>query len=137
MPWTYEHNQTLQLVEVVYKGYITASDLRESTSEFIALEKEKGLNRFLINTTEMKLDSSLMDIYKLPTEQYIEENADRQGRVAIVPPTCPRTKGAVRFYETVCKNRGWIVQVFSERQAAVDWLTGSSSSNKPDAGDGL
>ena len=137
MPWTYKHNQTLQIVEVVYEGCITASDVREITSEFIALEKEKGLNRFFIDTTEMKLEASLLDAYRLPTEQYIEEKADRLGRVAIIPPTCPKSKEVVRFYETVCINRGWMVRIFSERQEAIDWLTGSDSSNKTDAGDGL
>ena len=89
MPWTYKHNPTLQIVEVAYTGVITARDLRESTSEFIALEKEKGMNRFLIDTTEMKFTGSLVDIYDLPNKQYPEEEADRHGRVAVVLSTSP------------------------------------------------
>jgi hypothetical protein len=52
MPWTYKHNPTLKIAEVAYSGSTTARDLRESTSEFIALEKEKGIYRFLIDTSE-------------------------------------------------------------------------------------
>ena len=136
MPWIYEHNPTLQIIEVVYAGDITARDLRESNSEFIALEKEKGMNRFLVDATGMKLDANLVDLYNIPTQQYVEEKADRQGRVAVLLPTSTRAKKAVEFFETVCRNRGWLVQVFSERQKALDWLTFSSPSNKPHAGDG-
>lgn len=136
MPWTYEHNPVLQIIDVVYAGNITARDLRESTSELIALGKEKGINRFLLDTTEMKLDTNLVDLYDLPTQQYVEEKADRQGRIAVILPKSTRARKAAEFFETVCRNRGWLVQVFSERQGAVDWLTLSSPSNKPHAGDG-
>ena len=123
MPWAYEINPQLQIVEVVYEGEITARDLRESTSEFIALEKKKGMNRFLVETTRIKLASSLIDLYNLPSKQYLDEEADRLGRVAIVLPTCPKTKEAIRFYETVCRNRGWMVRAFLERKEALNWLT--------------
>ena len=133
MPWTYEYNTTLQIVEVEYTGEITAVELRESTSAFIALEADKGLNRFLVDTTEMKIASSMADIYDLPTKQYLEEQADRRGRVALMLPDCPKTKEAVLFYEDVCRNRGWMVQAFSKRQEAVDWLTAGSSTEQSDA----
>ena len=130
MPWSYKHNPTLQIVEVFYSGEITARDLGESSSALIALEKEKGMNWFLIDATEMKLTASLLDVYDLPTKQYLEESADRFGRVAVLLPSCSKTREAVQFYETVCKNRGWMVQVFSNRQEAIDWLTYHHSSYK-------
>jgi hypothetical protein len=128
MPWSYEINATLQIVEVLYEGDISERELRESNSELIGLQQDKGLNRFLVDATEVKLASSLMVFYDLPTKQYIEEQADRLSRVAILPPTDPDAREAARFYETVCRNRGWLVQVFSERQEAVDWMTGPGGS---------
>ena len=135
MPWTSKHNPALQIVEVVYAGEITARELHESSSAFIALEKEKGINWFLVDATKMKLTASLLDVYDLPTKQYLEEKADRLGRVAVILPSCSKTREAVQFYETVCRNRGWMVQTFSKRQEAVDWLTYSYSSNNSDAVD--
>ena len=131
MPWAYKCIPTLQMVEVEYSGEITAHDLHESTSEFISLEKEKGLNKFLVDTTDMNLASSYIDVYDLPTKQYLEEKADRKGRVAIIPPDCAKTRDTVRFYEDVCRNRGWMVQVFSNRQEAEAWLTGGRHSGQP------
>ncbi len=128
MPWTYNFNATLQIVEVAYSGSTTARDLQESTSEFIALEKEKRINRFLIDTSEMELTASIMDVYNLPDKQYLEEEAERSGRVALILSTAAREREAVNFYETVCKNRGWQVKTFLEHQGAVNWLTRGTAS---------
>lgn len=125
MPWTYRENPNLQIIEVAYSGITTANDLQESTSDLIALEREKGLNRFLVDTTEMVYSGSLVDVYNLVSKQYIQEGADRNGRVAVILPTFSRDKETVNFYETVCKNRGWNVKVFLARQEAVNWLTSS------------
>ncbi len=137
MPWTYKYNPTLQIVEVVLAGTITGHDLRESTSELIALEKEKGMNQFFIDTIEMEYSGSLTDVHDVPAKQYLEAGADKFGRVALVLPTSPRNREAVQFYVTVCKNRGWFVEAFSTPREAISWLICTTSSNKPDARDGL
>ena len=136
MPWTYKINPTLKIVEVSYSGSTSARDLKESTSASIALEKEKSMNRFLIDASKMKFSASLTDLYNLSDKQYIEEEAERSGRVALILLTSPKETEAVSFYETACKNRGWNVQAFSERQEAVNWLTGDISAINPNDGDG-
>lgn len=125
MAWTYSLNPELPFVAVEFSGNITARDLKEATSALISLEKGKGINRFLIDCTDMVLEASLLDVYNLPAKQYIDENADRNGRVALVFPESgsPKEKEAVQFYETVCTNRGWDVRAFSEHPDAVAWLT--------------
>jgi hypothetical protein len=60
----------------------------------------------------------------------VEEAASRQAKVAVMLPASKEAREAVQFYELACKNNGWRVQVFSERQSALDWLAG----NKSDSG---
>ena len=121
MPWSYVRNSELKIVDVVYKGEISASDLRESTSEFIVLEKREALNRFLIDADEMSLapNTSLFDVLDLPAKQYVEEEADRAGRVAVYLSASSKAQDTVQFYETACTNRGWMVKVFRGRQEAL------------------
>ena len=134
MPWNYDYNPTLEIIEVVYAGRITERDLHESASELIALEKEKGLNQFLIFITDdMEYAGSLTVVHDMPAKKYLEAGADRSGRVALVLPTSPENRKVVQFYETVCKNRGWFVEAFSVPREAICWLVCTSSSNKPDA----
>ena len=125
MPWSYERNVTLGVVEVVYSGTVSAGDLRESTETCIGLEKQEGLNRFLVDATDMTLDpdASLLDIFNLPAAQYEEQEADRQGRLAVYVSESSKSVDVVRFYETACVNRGWMVKMFFARQDAVEWLT--------------
>ena len=130
MPWTYTVNRELNIVEVIYAGITSAQDLQESTSAFISMEKEKSINRFLIDTSKMELTASLTDVYNLPDKQYVEEQAQRSGRVALVLSASTREREAVKFYETTCKNRGWNVQAFTQRRDALNWLTGSVPAGK-------
>lgn len=129
MPWTYKQDPSYQMIEAVLSGRVTKQDLQELTSALITLGKKESINRFLIGTTEMELVASNIDIYNLADQQYIQEEADRIGRVAVILPTSPRGKEAAKFYEIVCTNRGWSVRIFSERHAAINWLTTKTSSN--------
>ena len=123
MPWTYKINQALEMVEVSYIGTVTAKDLHESTSELIGLQKEKGFLKYLVDTTEMEIEASYSDIYDIPGKQYIEEGADRNGRVAVILSTDPVQKDAAQFYELMCQIMWWKARAFPERQEAVNWLT--------------
>jgi len=127
MPWSYKHNPELRIYEVRYKGKVTAHDLQQSSSELIALQKANDVNRYLVDATDMQFSGSLVDVYDIPHAQYEEEGADRSGRVAVVLPRELRSKEAVIFYETVCRNRGWDAQAFSAFDEAVSWLTSSGS----------
>ncbi len=122
MPCTYQIDEALGIIDAVFADDVSSQDLKDITSEFIRLEKEPGINRFLIDTTRINIKASFMDIYYLPNRQYIEEDADREGRVALILPEDKKQREYAQFYETVCVNRGWNVKTFQQRQQALDWL---------------
>lgn len=124
MTWTYDYDSKKMIVELTYSGDTSARDLKDSTSELIAFGEKKGVSLVLIDTTDMKYRSSLVDIYDLPAKQYVNENANRLGRTALILPTCTKSREAAKFYETVCRNRGWMVRAFPTRMEAMDWLMG-------------
>ena len=135
MPWNALHHQKLNIVELVFTGSTTAKDLQEGTSKCIALGKEHETNRFLVDGEELELSVTLTDIYKLIDEQYVIEQADRTSRIAVVRPRSPQAQEGVRFYETVCMNRGWAAKITSTRKEAVDWLLGRDTADNTDVGD--
>ncbi len=126
MTWTYGHNPDLAFVDVAFIGSTTARDLQECTSKMIAIEKDQGINRFLVDTREMALDASLLDVHQLPAEQYVVEQADRHGKLALILSTSRFEHQAGTFYRDACQNRGWIVEAFLDRQAAINWLTNAA-----------
>lgn len=136
MTWTVDYNSTLGLIDLVFVSNITGPDAQEATSKGIALSKEQGITNFLVDVTDMELTPSIFDLYDLPTKQYLEEGLDHRSHIAVVLPIRPKAKEATQFYETVCVNHGWRVQSFPNRDEAIEWLTGTDYSNKPDPGEG-
>jgi len=135
MAYTIEYNRTLRIVEVTYTGRFTAQESKESAAKAIALGKKHGDADALVDATEAELAVSILDLLALPDRHYVAEEMSRRIRVAVVPPHLLKDKKDVEFYETACLNRGWQVRLFSSRDEAIEWLTGTDSSNKPDAGD--
>lgn len=136
MSYTINHNASLGVIELTYSGRITGTDLKEATSECISLGKQTGTTKFLVDEVGMDLDASIVDLFNLPNKQYADEEANRQGQVAIILPTSKEARKAVQFYAIACQNRGWFVRVFSERLSAINWLTGNITPDKSDPGDG-
>ena len=128
MAWTLEYNTTLSIIEIVFAGKITASDLEELTTKRIKMCKEKDILEVLIDATEQELAASLFDIFQLPDKQYFSEGMDRKTRVALVMPKSPKSLEAAQFYETACVNRGWDVKLLPHRDEAIEWLKATNTS---------
>ena len=134
MSWTVEFNGKSGIIEIVYVGHSTGADLRESTTKGIALTNELGVFDVLVDSTELEAPP-LTDIYDLPAKQYDAEGLSRRIRIALIQPKLPSALKATEFYENACVNRGWRVRSFANRDAAIEWLIDTDSSNKPAAGD--
>ena len=126
MSWTIQRSPSDAFIEVIYSGRTTNTDLTEATSQCISLGKETGTTRFLVDASGIELAASMNDLYDLPTKQYVHDKAQRTGAVALILPASEHEKPAARFYEFACRNAGWLVRSFPDRQGAIDWLTGRS-----------
>lgn len=127
MPYTTKYDSVLDLIEVTYTGLITEADIRQATTQAISIQKQMGTMSVLIDVNAWDVSASFTDIYEVVDTQYLKEEANRQSRIAVVFPPSLNVQEAVRFYETVCFNRGWKVRVCLDRQSAIDWLRGTAS----------
>lgn len=55
MPWSVKSNPSLGIIEEVFSGLVTASELREATSKRISLQKETGISKILNDVSEIEL----------------------------------------------------------------------------------
>jgi hypothetical protein len=86
--------------------------------------------------SELSLTLSVKREFVFFTSAAENLDADRGARAALIlPPSGTAEEKDARFYETVCRNWGWNVNVFSDRNQAIRWLTKKEFSNKLDAGD--
>ena len=122
MPWSVNFNPSLGIIEEVFYGLVTASELTEATSQRILLQKETSITKILNDVSDVKLEASVIDILNFPDKQYPEENADRKTRMALILPKCNKARNMAEFFMTASLNRGWTVRPFEERQSALDWL---------------
>lgn len=115
------YNPELGLVQCTLVGPVPADEIVNIQIEAIKLAREKGTNLFLIDNSKWKASLSLLDIYKWP-RLYKEMKVNRNYRLAMILSDDPTAQKAIKFYETVCRNRGWEVAVFKQRREALDWL---------------
>jgi hypothetical protein len=123
MPWSVELNSELGVIETVYRGNVTNDDIESSLVEAKALASKDGPSKFLTMLVDADLKLSTLDLYSIPDE-WSEMEFDRRNRLAIVAPDSPELQQDLRFHENTSRNRGWQVQIFLNREGAVDWLLG-------------
>ena len=123
MKWKTEYNDELQIVELTYEGNITGKDIKEAAVARIAMGRQKGVTRYLIDTRKVQTDSSAtIDIYDVPTRIYPDECVSHTSHIAVIKPELPETSDMVSFYVNACMNRGWLVKTFEDRDSAIKWL---------------
>ena len=129
MPFDLNHDPAEGIVEIALSRPITGEEIRRATTAAVSRRAAK----FLIDLNGWDVSASFVDLYNLAEKQYTDEEVDRRSRIAVLLPTSASGREAVRFYETVCRNRGWNVRVCRDRQSAVEWLAGADDSNEPNA----
>lgn len=123
MTWKVEYIDHLDIVELTLLGRLTGAQLQEAAAARIALGEEHGVTDFLIDAQDLIAPrSTTMSIYNIPARTYVEMNARRDARIAVVIPTAPESEWIVQFYEDLCVNRGWRVHMAPDRESALDWL---------------
>jgi len=121
MPWELDYNEGLGLIELKLIGVVSGPALRDATTEGIALAKQLGAARAIIDATLQEQTGSVTDLYDLP-RQYDEEGLDRRVCIALLLPVDHNLHEIADFFETVCVNRGWNVSNFDSREPALEWL---------------
>ncbi len=121
MGWTVTHLESAGIVEIKLSGVVSGDGLREATTEAIRVAGQYGLSRGLIDATQQVRTGSMVDLVELP-QQYSDLGLNRESRIALVLPVEEDLHGIADFYETVCVNRGWMVQTFAARDKAIGWL---------------
>jgi len=125
MPWHAKLIPDLPIVETCYSGVLTSPELADAIHETLALVRSSGRTLLLGDCTALEGGHSLLDLYS---------HADALGpggtgyvlKEAVLLPAVPASAEMVKFWETLCCNRGMTVRIFQDRQTAIDWLLSGS-----------
>lgn len=125
MPWDVRHDAERHIVETRYLGRVDPNELRTAAEATLACGAERGTNHYLADCTHLEGGHSVLDLYGLL--EILVEIRPPAFREALVMPSLDAPRQDVEFWETSCANRGFVVKLFAEREAALAWLTDSSS----------
>jgi len=120
---TITYSEDIDAVEVTYSGRVAPVEVQEAIRAALAMAVERQCRRFLVDAADLQNSSgTLTDTYDLP--KVFEHFPDiRTYKDAIILPRRKAEAHDIKFFETTARNRGFNVRVFSDRQAAIDWLT--------------
>jgi hypothetical protein len=123
MAWTVEYVPERGLVLLVATGEIVDEDLRAQVAETIRLLNEHQSALVLVDCSNAVTKASLPGLYRLPdyaTERGVPWNV----RGAVVIPKTRFRIETFHFFELVCRNAGYDVHLFDDRESAEAWLRG-------------
>ena len=126
MTYQLRHHSEVNIYEIRFLERVTNDDIVSATSESIQLEKNQGIDRFLVDSTGSEFSFSYPDLYEVITRQYVEEDADRYAKVGVVLHNSQREDDLLKFYERVSRSKGLLVKAFMNRREAIEWLTESN-----------
>jgi len=121
MPWRVDYVSGQGLVAVIATGEISSEDVSAQAAETIRLLRLNEATLVLADYSDALSEVSLASLYGLP-DDFTRSGAPWNTRVAVLIPRTRYRIETYQFFELVCKNAGYHVSLFDEREAAEAWL---------------
>ena len=108
----------------MWKSKVSPGQLEGAVLQTIELARGSGVWRFCTDVTGLVGGHSPGDLFAVVA--LLEQlGLPRTLREAILVPPATLAPQDVQFYEDTCRNRGWNVRIFTERERAFEWLNAS------------
>ncbi len=128
--WTLVHHRELEIIEVRYRGSVTAEELLEGVAARIELAARESVTDFLLDGTQSVADRATAEVvYDIVTREYPTRHIDPRSRFAFLPPDSADAVWLVDFFEAMCAQHDLASRRFSNRDAAIEWLTSGRPSS--------
>jgi len=121
MNWNCEYLDNDKVVFIKYKGKVTLDLLKDSFKACLEIALKSGVNRYLVDHTELIPSLNAVEVYEIP-KIYDQLYVKKSSRIAVIKSKNPNLKENTKFFETVSKNRGYIVKLFDDRKSSLKWL---------------
>ncbi|HON58047.1 MAG TPA: hypothetical protein P5040_03110 [Smithella sp.] len=121
MAWKVEWDKEKGFIHTVYSGVVTKNDLLDSMAQTLKMIEGKGPQKFFTEWISAFPKLSTTEIFAIPCE-WEAAGVDKESVLAVVVQKNGQSRDDAKFYENVCRNRGWRVRVFDDRDAAIAWL---------------
>jgi hypothetical protein len=120
MDWEISFDEKENTLLVKTRGILDMASSKTLTKECIEVIKKKNCRRCLVDTREITSQNlGTLEIHSLPS-LFTELDFPHDLRLAEV--TLKKYAKDFGFFETVCRNRGYMVSTFFDVESALQWL---------------
>lgn len=132
MSWQAVHDNNMGILEVEFSGSPDIDELKEAVLFSLDLCRINQITRVLADCTRLVTanDDSIMKNYELGVF-YESLRIEAVKKEAILLPVSEKAASMMRFFETIARNRGLNVRVFSKREEALEWLLDNKAIKQP------
>ena len=116
MPEEIKVDEERGIIEIRSFGKVSRQDIENSISTVTRINRERGINRILVDTTRQQSVPHTTNIYQLLSD------FPHDLRVALLADEAQPTFNDIGFLETVSKNRAIHISAFTSRDEALKWL---------------
>lgn len=109
------------VVSAHHKGTYTAKQAQETTHHIINYLHENKCLSLLLHFEDAQMKLGLSDIFYLP-RLYTKLEMSPTTKIAVVTEEYEKHQRVFDFYETVCYNVGYQVNIFEKTSDAQKWL---------------
>jgi hypothetical protein len=118
MEYSVVYNPELKIVIVEVDGLLTPENCKAMDEESVRLAHKNNTSLFLTDLRQAEVMGPAVDIYELPG-QLCSKLTGRGYKHALISR---QVSEPLRFFETVARNRGCRVRIFSGEAKAMKWL---------------
>ena len=120
MEWDLSYQPSEEIIYIRTRGTLEINAATQMRNEGAKLIKRHDCKRILLDHTLLDKNAlTTMETFDLP-KIYDALGISRAIKMALV--VTPNMKTKLKFYETVCRNNGYSVMLFLDRESALEWL---------------
>jgi hypothetical protein len=112
------HNPETDCIELTIEGAFDMERLRRIAPEVARLSEQRGCRRILNDMSGATITLAISGLYDSPQQMDAAGVSRATRRALVVPPDFTQAP----FLETVTRNRGHNLRIFTDREQALTWL---------------
>lgn len=125
MPYFINFLEKEGVIEIVATGKLTYEDYVKLSEDAVDLALKKNTNLLFLDTSNLGASIKAMEILSFP-DLWESLGTPRTYKLAVLIPKDESLHEDIKFFENVCRNRGWQTKLFDKKEAAVEWLLKSN-----------
>lgn len=121
MPWHVTYVESEKTVLITNSGDLTYEDFVSEAEEAVALMQQHQTSLCLVDDRDYNHPAKIADLYRI-VDVYESFGVSKTERVALLFSPENPFMDDFKFFETVCRNRGFNFKIFFDEIEAKNWL---------------